>query len=84
MYRCMIAYAISVLQVLERNKSLVVPTPHLKKGLLSRVSCVPDSTEEVLRSLASRRGIDRESKTIPMVSRITVDLVVVGSIAVDR
>jgi 5-formyltetrahydrofolate cyclo-ligase len=34
--------------------------------------------------LASREGIDKKSKPVPMASRIKIDLVVIGSVAVDR
>ncbi len=71
-------------QVLSRGKSLVVPTPRLSGGLFNRVSCVPGCGQDEMRKLASRRGIDSESKPIPVAARFKIDLVVVGSVAVDR
>ena len=37
-----------------------------------------------MRKLASREGIDKQSKPVPMASRIKLDLIVVGSVAVDK
>jgi len=71
-------------QALLAGKSLVVPTPRLSGGLFNRVCAAPGGGNDELRKLASRRGIDTESKPIPMASRFKVDLVVVGSVAVDR
>lgn len=72
-------------QVLDLDKTLIVPTPRLSKGLFNRLSKEPgDSDKDTIRKLASREGIDKKSKPVPMASRIKVDLVVVGSVAVDR
>lgn len=70
--------------VLEQNKELIVPTPRLSKGLFNRLTNEPGCDKDAIRKLASREGIDHKSKPIPMASRIKVDLVVVGSVAVDR
>ena len=40
--------------------------------------------KENIRKLASREGIDHQSKPVPMASRIKLDLVVIGSVAVDK
>ena len=40
--------------------------------------------KENMRKLASREGIDKQSKPVPMASRIKLDLVVIGSVAVDK
>ena len=71
-------------QVLDHDKGLIVPTPRLSKGLFNRLSSEPGKDKDHLRKLASREGIDKMSKPVPMASRIKVDLVVVGSVAVDR
>ena len=63
----------------------MVPTPRLSQGLFNRLEPVPeDSSKDRLRQLASRHGIDNLSKPIPMASRIKLDMVVIGSVAVDR
>merc|ERR1712150_312391 len=71
-------------QVLDHNKDLIVPTPRLSKGLFNRLSAEPGMDKENMRKLASREGIDHQSKPVPMASRIKLDLVVVGSVAVDK
>ncbi len=71
-------------QVLDQDKTLIVPTPRLSKGLFNRLSKEPDCDKDTLRKLASREGIDKKSKPVPMASRIKIDLVVVGSVAVDK
>ena len=74
-----------VFQVLEAGKTLMVPTPRLSQGLFNRLEPDPeDSSKDRLRQLASRHGIDNLSKPIPMASRIKLDMVVIGSVAVDR
>jgi len=76
-------------QVLDHDKELIVPTPRLAKGLFNRLSNEPteegeERSKETIRKLASREGIDKKSKPVPMASRIKIDLVVIGSVAVDR
>jgi len=76
-------------QVLDHDKTLIVPTPRLAKGLFNRLSNEPteegeERSKETIRKLASREGIDKKSKPVPMASRIKIDLVVIGSVAVDR
>ena len=51
--------------VLDQNKSLIVPTPRLSKGLFNRLSNEPGSDKESIRKLASREGIDKKSKPVP-------------------
>ena len=68
-------------QVMDQDKTLIVPTPRLSKGLFNRLSKEPGME---LRKLASREGIDKKSKPVPMASRIKIDLVIVGSVAVDK
>ncbi len=71
-------------QALDHCKDLIVPTPRLSKGLFNRLSSEPNASKESLRKLASRQGIDSMSKPIPMASRTKLDLVCVGSVAVDK
>lgn len=71
-------------RTLEAGKSLYVPTPRLTQGLFNRLEPEPDCTKESLRKMSSRYGIDSLSKPVPMASRLKIDLVVIGSVAVDR
>lgn len=65
------------------QKELLVPTPKLRRGLFNRLAAPPACSPEELRKLASRRGIDHDSKPVPIASRCKIDVVVVGSVAVD-
>ena len=71
-------------RTLEAGKTLFVPTPRLTQGLFNRLEPEPGCTKESLRKMSSRYGIDSLSKPVPMASRIKIDLVVIGSVAVDR
>ena len=71
-------------RALEAGKSLYVPTPRLTQGLFNRLEPEPGCTKESLRKMSSRYGIDSLSKPVPMASRLKIDLVVIGSVAVDR
>ncbi|TRY79885.1 hypothetical protein TCAL_13360 [Tigriopus californicus] len=66
------------------QKELLVPTPKLRRGLFNRLVAPLDCSQQELRALASRRGIDHDSKPVPIASRCKIDVVVVGSVAVDR
>ena len=70
-------------QVLCHRKELLVPTPRLKKGLFNRLKNSGENKKD-LRSLASRKGIDSLSIPVSLDERISIDLVVLGSVAVDK
>ncbi len=62
----------------------MVPTPDLSKGgLFNRLVSGPGASRDELHRLASRVGIERDSKPIPIAARTRIDLVVVGAVAVD-
>ena len=65
------------------RKELLVPTPRLKKGLFNRLKNSGENKKD-LRSLASRKGIDSLSIPVSLDERISIDLVVLGSVAVDK
>ncbi len=72
------------LRVLAAGKALVVPTPRLASGgLFNRLVAAPGASADDVRRLASRQGIDKESKPIPTAARLKIDVVVVGAVAVD-
>ena len=71
-------------RVLDSGKTLIVPTPRLTQGLFNRLEAEPGCTKESLRKMSSRYGIDSLSKPVPMASRLKLDLVIIGSVAVDR
>ena len=43
--------------VLDQDKTLLVPTPRLSKGLFNRLSNEPGSDKDAIKKLASREGI---------------------------
>jgi len=72
-------------QTLVHRKTLLVPTPRLKQGLFNKlVNPGGEANTETLRKLASRYGLDQESRPVSLDTRVTIDLVVLGSVAVDR
>lgn len=72
-------------QVLDHKKTLLVPTPRLRTGLLNLLDHPGgEADKEALRKLASRQGIDNHSKPLAMDTDIKIDVLVVGSVAVDK
>lgn len=71
-------------QALARYKNLIVPTPRLKSGLFNRLTNCGDPTKQQLRILASRQGIDTLSKPVDIETKLEIDMVVIGSVAVDK
>lgn len=71
-------------QVLSLKKELLVPTPRLKNGLFNRLTNNNNLSNKDLKVLASRQGIDTKSKPVPIGEKLTIDLVIIGSVAVDK
>ncbi|XP_039769467.1 methenyltetrahydrofolate synthase domain-containing protein isoform X2 [Ornithorhynchus anatinus] len=70
--------------VLEAKKTLLVPTPRLRTGLFNKIVPPPGATKDILRKCATSQGVKDYSVPIGLDSRILVDLVVVGSVAVSE
>ena len=68
---------------MNHHKELLVPTPRLKKGLFNRLRNNGQSMKE-LRTLASRKGIDSVSTPVSLEEDVSIDLIVLGSVAVDK
>ena len=71
-------------QVLDQRKELLVPTPRLRSGLFNRLLNTGEMTKTDLRTMASRKGIDSLSVPVSLEDPVRIDLVVLGSVAVDR
>jgi len=71
-------------QALLQRKELLVPTPRLKSGLFNRLVNPGNASQTELRILASRQGIDTHSKPVSIETKLSIDVVVIGSVAVDR
>ncbi|XP_016283333.1 methenyltetrahydrofolate synthase domain-containing protein isoform X3 [Monodelphis domestica] len=72
------------LMVLQGRKTLLVPTPRLRTGLFNKIVPPPGATKEILRRCATSQGVKNYSVPIGLDSRIIVDLIVVGSVAVSE
>ncbi|XP_068941709.1 methenyltetrahydrofolate synthase domain-containing protein isoform X2 [Petaurus breviceps papuanus] len=70
--------------VLQGRKTLLVPTPRLRTGLFNRIVPPPGATKEILRKCATSQGVKNYSVPIGLDSRVLVDLIVVGSVAVSE
>ncbi|XP_044516477.1 methenyltetrahydrofolate synthase domain-containing protein isoform X2 [Gracilinanus agilis] len=69
---------------LDGRKTLLVPTPRLKTGLFNKIVPPPGATKEILRKCATSQGVKNYSVPIGLDSRVIVDLIVVGSVAVSE
>ncbi|XP_054157103.1 methenyltetrahydrofolate synthase domain-containing protein-like [Oppia nitens] len=69
-------------RTLESRKTLLVPTPRLTSGLFNEI-IVSDYSKEALRTCASSEGVRNFSKPIDLQSKITIDVIIVGSVAVS-
>ncbi|XP_047566952.1 methenyltetrahydrofolate synthase domain-containing protein isoform X5 [Lutra lutra] len=70
--------------VLDSKKTLLVPTPRLRTGLFNKITPPPGATKDLLRTCATSQGVRSYSTPVGLDSRVLVDLVVVGSVAVSE
>uniref|UniRef100_A0A8C9PAT4 Methenyltetrahydrofolate synthase domain-containing protein n=1 Tax=Spermophilus dauricus TaxID=99837 RepID=A0A8C9PAT4_SPEDA len=70
--------------VLDSKKTLLVPTPRLRTGLFNRITPPPGANKDMLRKCATSQGVRDFSVPVGLDSRVLVDLVVVGSVAVSE
>ncbi|KAM4833967.1 methenyltetrahydrofolate synthase domain-containing protein isoform 3-T3 [Thomomys bottae] len=70
--------------VLHSRKTLLVPSPRLRTGLFNKITPPPGATAAVLRKCATSQGVRDFSIPVGLDSRILVDLLVVGSVAVSE
>ena len=71
-------------EVLLQEKELLVATPKLSYGLFHRLVKRPADGKAELRVLASSKKFDKKSEQVELGRKVSIDLVVVGSVAVDR
>ncbi|XP_076989349.1 methenyltetrahydrofolate synthase domain-containing protein isoform X1 [Tamandua tetradactyla] len=72
------------LLALQSKKTLLVPTPRLRTGLFNKIVPPPGASKDVLRKCATSQGVRNYSVPIGLDSKVHVDLVVVGSVAVSE
>ncbi|CAH2324096.1 methenyltetrahydrofolate synthase domain-containing isoform X2 [Pelobates cultripes] len=69
---------------LDAHKILLVPTPRLRKGLFNRITPPARAGKEMLKMCSTPQGVKEHSVPVSLDDRISVDLVVVGSVAVSE
>ncbi|XP_068219875.1 methenyltetrahydrofolate synthase domain-containing protein isoform X2 [Palaemon carinicauda] len=69
---------------LDAGKVLLVPTPRLRSGLFNRMDGHTQENKETLRVMAQTEGIKKYAKPVGLDSKVKVDLIVIGSVAVSR
>lgn len=69
---------------LEAGKRLLVPTPRLRQGLFNKITPPEDADKEILRVCSTAQGVKEYSAPISLDDEVTVDLVIVGSVAVSK
>lgn len=70
---------------LESNKTLYVPVPRLSKAFLNRIELPEGETRaSSIRKAVSRNGMDTYGKPLALGEDVTLDLFVMGSVAVSK
>ncbi|XP_078257888.1 methenyltetrahydrofolate synthase domain-containing protein isoform X2 [Rhinoraja longicauda] len=72
------------LLVLEARKTLLVPTPRLRKGLFNKIVPPPGAAKEIVRVCSTAQGVKDFSVPVRLDAKVHIDLVVVGSVAVSK
>lgn len=70
-------------KTLEEGKVLLVPTPRLRTGLFNRILPPAGANTAILKKCATREGITHYSAPVGLEHKITIDLIVIGSVAVS-
>ncbi|XP_049780175.1 methenyltetrahydrofolate synthase domain-containing protein [Schistocerca cancellata] len=72
------------LLALEAGKTVLVPIPRLRNGLLKQIQLPVGASNKDCRVGASRKGLELYGKPIGLDAKIKVDLVIIGSVAVSK
>lgn len=72
------------LAVLQARKTLLVPTPRLRRGLFNKITPPQGAGKERLRICSSSQGMKHCGVPLGLSAKLKVDLVVVGSVAVSE
>ena len=70
--------------MLDHRKELLIPTPGLRSGLFNRLLNPGERSKAELKTLVSKKGIDSSSVPVSLEDPVKIDVVVLGSVAVDR
>ncbi|XP_023950619.1 methenyltetrahydrofolate synthase domain-containing protein [Bicyclus anynana] len=70
---------------LEKQKTLYVPVPRLQSGFLNRMVLPEEETRPgAIRKAVSRNGMETYGKPLSIEDSVSLDLVVMGSVAVSK
>ncbi|XP_013785209.1 methenyltetrahydrofolate synthase domain-containing protein-like isoform X1 [Limulus polyphemus] len=69
---------------LEAHKTLLVPTPRLRSGLFNKINPPAGCNKKVLHLCATSQGVKQHSTPVSLDTKLKVDLIVIGSVAVSR
>ncbi|XP_032891698.1 methenyltetrahydrofolate synthase domain-containing protein isoform X1 [Amblyraja radiata] len=72
------------LAALQARKTLLVPTPRLRKGLFNKIVPPPGAAKEIIRVCSTAQGVKDFSVPVQLDAKVHIDLVVVGSVAVSK
>ncbi|CDQ84290.1 unnamed protein product [Oncorhynchus mykiss] len=72
------------LAVLQARKTLLVPTPRLRTGLFNKIVPPEGASKEELRVCSTSQAMKEFSVPVGLDSKVQVDLLVVGSVAVSE
>lgn len=70
--------------VLEEDKNLYVPVPRLANGLLKHIALGENPVKEDIKRAVNRKGIENLGKDVGLADDVSIDLVVLGSVAVSK
>jgi 5-formyltetrahydrofolate cyclo-ligase len=70
-------------RTLQAGKTLLVPTPRLRSGLFNRITPPADADDDILKTCTTRQGTSEFSVAIGLDDSVTIDLIVVGCVAVS-
>lgn len=70
--------------MLQYGKRLLVPIPRLREGLFQAVIPPSEASKWQLQQASQRYGMKKWSKPIGLDEKVTIDLIILGSVLVDK
>lgn len=70
--------------LLQYGKRLLVPSPRLRDGLFLDVKPPAEANKQQLQQTCQRFGMKKWGKHVNLEDKVTIDLIVLGSVAVDK
>ncbi len=69
---------------MQYGKRLLVPIPRLREGLFQAVVPPGEATKYQLQQASQRYGMKKWSKPVSLEDKVSIDLIVLGSVLVDK